>query len=145
MPFIKIYIHFVWTTKNKKPLLDTSQLRLKVWTHMREYARSQGIFIDTINGYKDHCHCLISLGNNQAVGKILQLIKGESSHWINKNQLSKERFQWQHEYFASSVSESAIDKVRNYIINQDAHHEPNTFEYEYNRWIAQYGFQNDME
>jgi putative transposase len=59
--------------------------------------------------------------------------------------LCKEKFEWQHEYFASSFSESAINKIRKYIINQDAHHEPNTFEYEYGRWVAQYGFQNDME
>ena len=110
---------------------------------MRENARSKGIFIDTINGYKDHCHCLISLASDQTVGKILQLIKGESSNWINKNELCKEKFEWQHEYFAVSVSEFTIDKVREYIRNQEAHHEPNTFEYEYHRWIAQYGFQDD--
>lgn len=144
MPFIKIYIHCCWSTRERRPLLETGELRLKVWTHMRENARSKGIFIDTINGYKDHCHCLISLGTDQPIGKILQLIKGESSYWINKNQLCKEKFEWQHHYFAASVSETNIDRVRQYIIRQEDHHAPHTFEYEYNQWILENGFQDDL-
>jgi REP element-mobilizing transposase RayT len=85
------------------------------------------------------------MSNTQTVGKILQLIKGESSYWINKNQLCQEKFEWQDEYFAGSVSELTIDRVRQYIIKQEKHHEPNLFEYEYHRWIDQHGFQNDME
>ncbi|MDR7211388.1 type III secretory pathway component EscR [Flavobacterium piscis] len=57
----------------------------------------------------------------------MQLIKGESSFWINKNQLTKEKFEWQDEYFAFSVSESIIDKVRDYIKNQEEHHKRKLF------------------
>ena len=49
----------------------------------------------------------------------MQLLKGESSFWINKNKLTKEKFEWQDEYFAVSVSESLIDQVRDYIKNQE--------------------------
>ncbi|PWB19858.1 transposase, partial [Flavobacterium sp. HTF] len=87
MSFIKIYIHFVWSTKNRIPYLDSIELREKVWKHIIENAKEKGIFIDFINGYADHCHCLISLGVDQNIQKIMQLIKGESSYWINKNKL----------------------------------------------------------
>lgn len=43
------------------PYLSSKELRLKVWNHIRESAHSKGIFVDLINGYSDHCHCLISL------------------------------------------------------------------------------------
>ena len=56
MPFVKVYIHFVWSTKNRYPFLDSKQLRLKVWNHIRENARGKNIFIDFVNGYSDHCH-----------------------------------------------------------------------------------------
>ena len=62
MAFIKVYIHFIWSTKNRVPFLDSSELRKKVWEHIKENAKEKGIFIDTINGYQEHCHCLISLG-----------------------------------------------------------------------------------
>ncbi len=127
MPFVKIYIHFIWSTKNRKPFLDSRELRTKVWNHIRENAVKKDIFIDHINGYSDHCHCMVSLGTDQTIEKTIQLVKGESSFWINKNKLTLEKFEWQDEYFAVSVSESMVDKVREYIRNQEAHHNRKTF------------------
>ena len=141
MPFIKVYIHFVWATKNRYSYLSTPELRKAMWKHIRENAKVKGIFIDFINGYHDHCHCLVSLGDDQTMRKIMQLIKGESSHWINKQNILKEKFEWQDEYFAVSVSESNVDKVRNYIKNQEDHHSRKTWENEYNELIEKYGFQ----
>ena len=141
MPYIKVYIHFVWSTKYRTPFLDSKELRKKVWHHIRENANKKGIFIDFINGYTDHCHCLISLGADQTMQKVMQLIKGESSFWINKNKLTKRKFEWQDEYFAVSVSESQLYRVRNYIKNQEQHHSKKTFEQEYDEFISKYGFQ----
>jgi REP element-mobilizing transposase RayT len=140
MPFIKVYIHFVWSTKNRIPFLETKDIRQKVWKHIKENSIKKGIHIDFINGYSDHCHCLVSLGANQTIEKVMQLIKGESSFWINKEKLTKEKFQWQSEYFAVSVSESILDKVRNYIKNQENHHAKKTFQEEYEEFILKYDF-----
>ncbi len=140
MPFIKIYIHFVFSTINRIPFLNSTEVRVKVWKHIKENASSKGIYLDMINGYSDHCHCLISLGSNQNIEKIIQLIKGESSFWINKNQLTKDKFAWQDEYFAVSVSESMIESVRNYIKNQEIHHQKKTFAEEYQEFIEKYDF-----
>lgn len=141
MPFVKVYIHFVWSTKNRYPFLDSKELRTKVWHHIRQNAKEKRIFIDFINGYSDHCHCLVSLGIDQTIQKVVQLIKGESSFWINKNELTKEKFEWQDEYFAVSVSESMINKVREYIKNQEEHHTKKTFQQEYDEFISKYGFE----
>src|SRR5690606_12699418 len=121
-PFVKVYIHLVWSTKNRVPLLSSKELRQTVWNHIRENAQAKGIYLDFINGYSDHCHCLVSLGIDQTIQKIAQLLKGESSFWINKKKLTATRFEWQDEYFAVSVSESMLDKVRDYIKRQEEHH-----------------------
>lgn len=141
MPFVKVYIHFVWSTKNRYSFLDSKQLRLKVWNHIRENARGKNIFIDFVNGYSDHCHCLVSLGVDQTIQKLMQLIKGESSFWINKNGLTLEKFEWQDEYFAVSVSESMLNRVREYIKHQEEHHSKKTFQEEYDGFISKYGFE----
>ncbi len=141
MPYIKVYIHFVWSTKNREPFLDSKELRQKVWYHIKENAKEKGIFIDFINGYQEHCHCLISLGSNQTIEKTMQFIKGESSFWINKNSLTKGKFGWQDEYFAVSVSESVIDRVREYIKNQEEHHSHKSYNEEYDEFISRYGFE----
>lgn len=140
MPFVKIYIHIVFSTLNRVSYLSSTEFRVKVWKHIKENASSKGIFIDMVNGYSDHCHCLISLGSNQNIEKIVQLIKGESSFWINKNQLTKEKFSWQDEYFAVSISESMVESVRNYIKNQEKHHQHKSFADEYQEFIEKYDF-----
>ena len=141
MPFVKVYIHFVWCTKNRIPFLASPEIRKQLWQHIRQNAKEKNIFIDFVNGYDNHCHCLVSLGIDQTIQKTMQLIKGESSFWINKHDLIKQKFEWQDEYFAVSVSESGIDKVREYIKNQEAHHHKKTFEQEYNNFISEYNFQ----
>lgn len=127
MPHVKVWIHFVWTTKNRAQLI-TDDIRQKVFDHIRENAQAKGIFLDHINGYVEHVHCLISLGTSQTIAEIVKLLKGESSHWINQQKLTKQKFQWQHEYFAVGVSESVVDKVRAYIRAQQEHHRKQPFE-----------------
>ena len=141
MPFVKVYIHFVWSTKNRYPYLVTKELRLKMWNHIRDNAREKGIFVDFVNGYNDHCHCLVSLNVDQTIQKTMQLIKGESSFWFNNQKLITEKFQWQDEYYAVSVSESILERVRNYIKKQEEHHHKKTYNEEYEEFIKIYGFQ----
>lgn len=140
MPFIKVYIHFVWSTKNRIPFLKTIEIREAMWQHIIKNAEEKEIYIDFINGYTDHCHCLISLGSDQNISKIMQLIKGESANWFNKQGFIEEKFQWQEEYFAVSVSESVLEKVRKYIKNQETHHQKKTFQDEYLELIEKFGF-----
>lgn len=83
MRYIKVWIHLVWSTKNREPLL-TSEIRFKVLEHILQNGRSKGIFIDFVNGYTDHVHCLVSLGAEQSLSKIMHLIKGESSSGLTK-------------------------------------------------------------
>ena len=75
----------------------------------------------------------------------MQLIKGESSFWVNQQQLTKEKFEWQDEYFAVSVSESVIGKVRNYIKNQEDHHRKKSYREKYDEFISKYNFQKFKE
>lgn len=70
------------------------------------------------------------------------LIKGESSYWINKNELLKSKFEWQDEHIATSVSESNIDKVRMNIQNQKEHHRNKFFSEEYNNFLKKFNLDN---
>jgi len=139
MAYIKIYIHLVWSTKNREPYLR-KKIRYDLFDHIRENAKTKNIHIDCINGYTDHVHCLVSLKPDQTIAKIMQLIKGESSFWLNREYFKKTKFEWQEEYFAVSVGESRIKRVRDYIKNQEEHHKKKTFMDEYNEFIEKYNF-----
>ena len=94
-----------------------------------------------MNGFVDHVHCLVSLGTDQTIEKIAQLIKGESSFWVNKSGVCKTKFGWQDEYFAVSVSEVNVPAVRKYIANQEEHHRTKSFEDEFQVFMKRAGFQ----
>jgi REP element-mobilizing transposase RayT len=140
MPFIRVWVHLIWSTKNREKIISL-ELKQKLIEHIKINAKEKGLWLDSINCTKDHIHLLISLNSELTISKTVMLVKGESSHWINKNNLFKTttRFQWQDEYIAISVSESMIDKVRNYIRNQEIHHTKKSFNDEYKILMKKYG------
>ena len=125
MGFVKIWIHAVWTTKNRHPYLRGS-IRRGIFEHIKNSAMKKGIYIDHIDGYTDHVHTLLSLEANQNIGEVMNVIKGESSYWINKNGLTKEKFAWQNNYYAASISKAHLERVRGYIRKQEIHHSRQT-------------------
>lgn len=140
MPWIKVWLHFVWCTKDRFPFLQDG-VRTRVFEHIRENTNKKRIHIDFLNGWLEHVHCLISLGTDQTLEQLMKLIKGESSFWINKNQLTKAKFAWQDEYFVASVSESNIQSVRRYIARQELHHSKVPFDREFDDLLRRAGFQ----
>jgi putative transposase len=134
MPYVRIWVHLVWTTYNREPYLS-KDIRRKLFIHIKENAKAKGIYLDFINGYLEHIHCLISMNAEQNISKIAHLLKGESSYWINKNQLTKSKFYWQDDYYVKSVSNAEINHVREYIKNQEEHHRTKTFQEEYDEFI----------
>lgn len=140
MPFIKIWVHLVWATKSRKPFLEKN-IRQQVFKHIKENGLIKGVHMDFVNGHIDHVHCLVSLNTGQTIGKVVQLLKGESAYWINKNNLISDKFEWQDEYFAVSVSESGVNRLREYIKNQEIHHSKKSFQQEYDEFMIKYGFE----
>lgn len=139
MSFVRIWVHCVWSTKDRIPFL-ADNVRPRIFNHIRDIAREKSIFIEELGGYHDHAHALISLGTRQTIDDVIRNIKGESSHWINKNQIIKSRFCWQDDYFATSVSDRAVENVRRYIRNQAIHHAKMTFAEEYEDFLRRTGF-----
>jgi REP element-mobilizing transposase RayT len=144
MSFIKICVHCVWTTKNRIPFLK-DQIRETVISHIRENAKQKGIFIDHINGYYEHLHALISLGGMQNISEIMRKIKGESSFWINKNKLTRVKFEWQDDFYAVSVDMNHLENLREYIRNQVQHHKIESPEDEINKLIEEYNLERILD
>jgi REP element-mobilizing transposase RayT len=141
MPYIQVWVHYVWATKNREPVLF-EDVRYKLFDHIRENAKTKNIYLDRINGYYDHVHCLVSLGTKQTIDEIAQLLKGESSHWFNnKSGFANKSLKWQEDYFAVGVGESILNKVRAYIDGQEMHHKKKTFQEEYDEFIEKYRFE----
>jgi REP element-mobilizing transposase RayT len=83
--------------------------------------------VDTANGMSDHFHLLVGQMPVISASTVADQIKGESSHWVNNNDFITQKFGWQNGFSVFSVSQSQVQAVRNYILNQHEHHHEETF------------------
>jgi len=140
MSLVRIWVHLVFSVKDREPLI-TKEIRSTILDHIKLNCKEKEVFLQAIGGYSDHLHCLVSLGKDQTIAKITQLIKGESSFWINQQKLTAVKFSWQDDYFAVSVSESQMPIVANYINNQEKHHSKKSFNDEVDEFMSHYGWE----
>ena len=140
MSYLKILVHCVWTTRSRLPFLKDT-IREAVISHILENSRTKDIYIDKLNGYNNHLHAIISLGGKQSISDVMQLIKGESSYWINKNKLTIHRFEWQNDFWAVSIGINHLKILRRYIGNQVQHHMKEPFEDELDKLVREYGLE----
>jgi putative transposase len=140
MSYISIWLHCVWTTKYHIPFLSDG-IRSEIISHIFENSKEKGIHLNQLNGHLDHLHALISLGATQNISDIMRNIKGESSHWINKNKLTRRKFEWQDDYYCVSVDNNHMKNLVKYIRNQVAHHSKATLDEELDILIVENGLQ----
>ena len=127
MSYISIWLHCVWSTKNRIPYL-TDRIRSEVISHIYHNAKSKGIYLDQMNGYHEHLHALISMSGTQNISEIMQKIKGESSFWINKKKLTRLKFEWQDDFYCVSIGQSQMENLKIYIRDQEVHHKKVSWE-----------------
>lgn len=132
--FYKIWIHILWATKEHKKVLPRDICK-QVELHIKEKCIEEGYHLETIAVESDHTHCLISLNPKFPISEVVNKLKGESSNWINSRKFTASHFAWQVGYAVFSVSESQIEKVKNYIMNQDQHHKIITFAEELEKFL----------
>ena len=130
----------MWTTNKRIPYL-TDEIRNQVIQHILDNAKMKGIYLDHINGHDEHFHALISLGGKQNISEIMQKIKGECSFWINKNKITRVKFEWQDDFYSVSIGMSQLDNLRQYIRNQVQHHQKTSFQEELDLLVKEYDLQ----
>lgn len=134
MAYCNVWVHAVWITKNRQKII-TRELNDVICRHIERNAVMKGLHILEINSHLDHVHCLFALRADWSIAKCMQMITGESAHWINQSRLFTQHFAWGNEYFACAVSKGSLQRVRLYIRYQWEHHRKMTFETEYQRFV----------
>jgi putative transposase len=107
--FTKVWIHFIWGTKNREKSLPDKEFRKRISKHFSVNSENKGIYMKVNYINSDHIHAVIDLPTNMTIEDAARLLKGELSSWINDNVDFK--FNWATGYGALSVSESKLDKV----------------------------------
>lgn len=131
----RIWLHVIFSTKERLPLIKFN-VEKQIHEHMREQLIENGCPVGIINGMPDHVHLLFLQNHKMSVAEIIKQVKGNTSYWINEQNLIIEKFAWQTGYASYSVSESQMERVFRYIKNQKEHHQKKTFMSEYDDFIS---------
>ena len=126
---IYLFVHVIWMVRDRKKLLG-KPIRRVLFANMQKRGEEKGIRIIAINGAEDHVHGLLQLHPAQNLLQVVNVIKAESSQWLNENKLLQQEFEWGEEYAAYSVSPSAVIQVGDYIDKQEEYHKTKSLEKE---------------
>ncbi len=124
------YFHLVFAVKNREALISKSW-KNDLEKYTTKIIQSNGHKLIAIGSMPDHIHIFIGYNLNQTIPDLVEDIKTSSNKWINNNNLSRYKFDWQIGYGAFTHSHSQIDKVAKYVLNQEEHHKIKSFREEY--------------
>jgi REP element-mobilizing transposase RayT len=131
---VKNYVHIVFSTKNRTPILDSS-IREEVFKYIGGICKSQDCFPVIVGGYIDHIHILCVLSKNRSLAKLMEVVKSNSSKWIKTKGIKYKKFAWQEGYGAFSIHYNKLQVVVKYIENQETHHKKKQFKEEFEKFM----------
>ena len=124
-----LYFHIVFSTKDHLPLI-TIDWKEKLHAYLGGIVRNQKGVALAVGGIDNHVHLLISLNATHCLSDFMRELKASSSGWIHR-EIGLKNFKWQVGYGAFTVSPNNLERVKNYILNQEKHHRKQKFEEEY--------------
>ncbi len=137
--YTKAHFHIVFSTRSRQKLIAKS-VQPRLWAYMAGICSNVGMFALAIGGIEDHVHSLVELPPTMSVSKAVNLLKSNSSVWMNDQRLD---FHWQEGYGAFAVSVSNLAAVKRYVLNQEARHRNMTFQDEYIALLKKHGVEYD--
>jgi putative transposase len=120
-PFTRLYVHLVWATWDRLPLI-TPRIQPAVYRCIQAEATRLGCRVGAIGGIEDHVHVLVRYPPALAVSELVKQMKGVSSRLVQQEVGLGEFFKWQGSYGAFSISERDVAMVRRYVHRQEEHH-----------------------
>lgn len=135
--FSQIYIQIVFAVKGRENLIGNNW-KTELHKYIAGIIKGKGQKPIIVNGMSDHIHAFVGLRPAMSIADLVRDIKNNSSNFVNDRKLLKGKFAWQEGYGAFSYSHSQINKVYDYILNQDVHHKNKTFKQEYLAFLKKF-------
>jgi putative transposase len=122
-----VYIHLVFSTKNRQPFLRDPDLRVRLHAELGGISKTLGCAPILTGGVEDHLHMLARFGRTITQAEWVKELKRVSNLWL-KDKYHMLDFEWQGGYADFSVSQSDLEQVKTYIANQERHHRKVSFQ-----------------
>ena len=138
----ELYVHLAFSTKHREPIL-LAPLRVHMHPYLATVLTNSGSPAIRVGGTSEHVHALFRLSKNRSLAETVEEIKTSSSKWIKTQGRALANFHWQNGYAGFSVGPAEVEKVAEYIDQQERHHRVVSFQDEYRKLLQSYGIECD--
>jgi putative transposase len=138
-----VYIHLVFSTKNRRPFLGGSAFRARLHSELGGISKALECAPFLTGGVEDHVHHLVRFGRIISQAEWVKELKRASSIWVKEQDCRLADFELQAGYATFSVSPSNLDQVKAYIANQEEHHRQMSFQDELRAMLERHGMDWD--
>jgi len=142
--YTQIHIQAVFAVRNRESLIQKNW-KNELYKYITGIIQNHDHKMLQINGMPDHIHMLFGMRPTQSLSDLMQLVKRDSSLWINKNGFVKSKFSWQVGFGGFSYAKSQISDVSQYIQNQEKHHRSKSFIEEYQELLKEFEIEYDEQ
>ena len=139
----RIYLHIIFSTKNRQPWLKGAELRNSLHAYMGATLKQLECVPVEIGGVEDHVHLLCLFPRTRSLADVVKEAKRVSTNWLQKQHVDLRAFHWQGGYGVFSVSQSSVDEVVQYVRNQEEHHRKVSFQEEYRAFLRKHAVEFD--
>jgi len=81
--YSQVYIHFIFAVKYRKAVI-LPEWEDELQKYITGIVQNNGHKMLSINNVPDHLHFFAGLNLKQSISQLMQLVKGDSSEFINK-------------------------------------------------------------
>ena len=135
--YTQIHIQAVFAVQNRQSLINP-EWKDELYKYITGIIQSYNHKMLQINGMPDHIHIFFGMRPTQSLSDLMKQVKQDSSKWINTKGFVNGKFSWQEGYGAFSYSQSQIEDVYQYILNQENHHTSKSFREEYTQLLRNF-------
>ena len=132
--FSQIHIQVVFAVKFRDSVIS-EEWQERLYQYTTGVIQNNGHKVLAINGMPDHIHILIGLRPAQGISDLVNIIKSNTSKWVNESKFCKTRFEWQEGYGVFTYTKSHVPRIIDYVLNQKEHHKKETFREEYIKFL----------
>ena len=135
--FSQIYLQFVFAVKGRQSLLPREH-KEELHKYITGLVQNRKAKMLAVHCMPDHAHIFDGFKPSYLISDFVKEIKVESNEFIRGKRWIKGAFSWQEGYGVFSYSQSHIDNVVKYVMNQEAHHYKQTFRQEYYAFLKKF-------
>ena len=125
MPFWQTYYHIVWTTQERRPLID-GRFEERMYAELLAAAQRLGATPHAVNGTADHVHVVVSVPPTAALSEFVGRLQGGASHFVNHECGAAVPLAWSRGFGLFTLGARQLPDAVAYVRRQKEHHTAGT-------------------